>query len=87
FSMLSVIIIFALYILFIGDSVNSGLKFLPHPNRLMRAWMLPGMLASASITTSLGAYGVMISDRENKAIKETFTHLRSAEDRSRAAIS
>ncbi|MCE2347505.1 ABC transporter permease, partial [Streptococcus thermophilus] len=35
FSMLSVIIIFALYILFIGDSVNSGLKFLPHPNRLM----------------------------------------------------
>lgn len=26
FSMLSVIIIFALYILFIGDSVNSGLK-------------------------------------------------------------
>lgn len=53
FSMLSVIIIFALYILFIGDSVNSGLKFLPHPNRLMRAWMLAGMLASASITTSL----------------------------------
>ncbi|MGZ1202082.1 ABC transporter permease [Lactobacillus delbrueckii subsp. bulgaricus] len=73
FSMLSVIIIFALYILFIGDSVNSGLKFLPHPNRLMRAWMLAGMLASASITTSLGAYGVMISDRENKAIKDFYS--------------
>ena len=71
--MLSVIIIFALYILFIGDSVNSGLKFLPHPNRLMRAWMLAGMLASASITTSLGAYGVMISDRENKAIKDFYS--------------
>ncbi|MGZ1188693.1 ABC transporter permease, partial [Lactobacillus delbrueckii subsp. bulgaricus] len=69
----SVIIIFALYILFIGDSVNSGLKFLPHPNRLMRAWMLAGMLASASITTSLGAYGVMISDRENKAIKDFYS--------------
>lgn len=73
FSMLSVIIIFALYILFIGDSVNSGLKFLPHPNRLMRAWMLAGMLASASITTSLGAYGVMISDRENKTIKDFYS--------------
>lgn len=73
FSMLSVIIIFALYILFIGDSVNSGLKFLPHPNRLMRAWMLAGMLASASITTSLGAYGVIISDRENKAIKDFYS--------------
>ncbi|MBT8824447.1 ABC transporter [Lactobacillus delbrueckii subsp. bulgaricus] len=73
FSMLSVIIIFALYILFIGDSVNSGLKFLPHPNRLMRAWMLAGMLASASITTSLGAYGVMINDRENKAIKDFYS--------------
>ena len=71
--MLSVIIIFALYILFIGDSVNSGLKFLPHPNRLMRAWMLAGMLASASITTSLGAYGVMINDRENKAIKDFYS--------------
>lgn len=73
FSMLSVIIIFALYIFFIGDSINSGLKFLPHPNRLMRAWMLAGMLASASITTSLGAYGVMISDWENKAIKDFYS--------------
>lgn len=73
FSMLSVIIIFALYIFFIGDSISSGLKFLPHPNRLMRAWMLAGMLASASITTSLGAYGVMISDRENKTIKDFYS--------------
>lgn len=75
FSMLSVIIIFALYIFFIGDSISSGLKFLPHPNRLMRAWMLAGMLASASITTSLGAYGVMISDRENKTIKDFYSSL------------
>lgn len=73
FSMLSVIIIFALYIFFIGDSISSGLKFLPRPNRLMRAWMLAGMLASASITTSLGAYGVMISDRENKTIKDFYS--------------
>ena len=73
FSMLSVIIIFALYIFFIGDSISSGLKFLPHPNRLMRAWMLAGILASASITTSLGAYGVMISDRENKTIKDFYS--------------
>ena len=73
FSMLSVIIIFALYIFFIGDSISSGLKFLPHPNRLMRAGMLAGMLASASITTSLGAYGVMISDRENKTIKDFYS--------------
>lgn len=73
FSMLSVIIIFALYIFFIGDSISSGLKFLSHPNRLMRAWMLAGMLASASITTSLGAYGVMISDRENKTIKDFYS--------------
>lgn len=73
FSMLSVIIIFALYIFFIGDSISSGLKFLPHPNRLMRAWMLAGMLASASITTSLGAYGVMISDRDNKTIKDFYS--------------
>ena len=73
FSMLSVIIIFALYIFFIGDSISSGLKFLPHPNRLMRAWMLAGMLASASITTSLGAYGVMISDRETKTSKDFYS--------------
>ena len=73
FSMLSVIIIFALFFFFIGDSISSGLKFLPHPNRLMRAWMLAGMLASASITTSLGAYGVVISDRENKTIKDFYS--------------
>ena len=35
--------------------------------------MLAGMLASASITTSLGAYGVMISDRENKTIKDFYS--------------
>ena len=87
FSMLSVIIIFALYIFFIGDSISSGLKFLPHPNRLMRAWMLAGMLASASITTSLGAYGVMISDRENKTRSRTFIHPQSVDDRLQEAIS
>lgn len=73
FSMLSVVIIFVLYILFIGDSISSDLQFLPHPNRLMRAWMLAGMLASASLTTSLGAYGIMINDRENKTIKDFYS--------------
>ena len=32
--------------------------------------MVGGMLASTSITTSLGAYSLMVSDKENKCIKD-----------------
>lgn len=40
---------------------------------MMHAWVVSGMLASAALTTSMGAYGVMVSDRENKCIKDFYS--------------
>lgn len=73
FSLLGVIIIFCLFIFFIGDAVTEGLEFLDNADYVMNSWVVAGMLASSAITTSMGAYAVMVSDRENKCIKDFYS--------------
>lgn len=73
FSLLGVIIIFCLFIFFIGDSITEGLEFLDNAEYIMNSWVVAGMLASCSITTSMGAYAVMVSDREHKCIKDFYS--------------
>lgn len=73
FSLLGVIIIFALFLFFIGDSIMEGLDFLENVEELMNAWVVAGMLASSGITTSMGAYAVMVSDKEQKNGKDFYS--------------
>lgn len=73
FSLLGVIIIFCLFIFFIGDSITEGLEFLPNAKFVMNSWVVAGMLASSAITTSMGAYAVMVSDKEQKSIKDFYS--------------
>ena len=73
FSLLGVMIIFLLFIFFIGDSIIKDLDFLDNASYVMNSWMVAGMLASASITTSMGAYAVMVSDRERKCVKDFYS--------------
>ncbi len=73
FSLLGVIIIFCLFIFFIGDSITKGLDFLDNAKYIMNSWVVAGMLASSAITTSMGAYAVMVSDRENKCVKDFYS--------------
>ena len=73
FSLLGVIIIFCLFIFFIGDSITEGLDFLSNSEYVMNSWVVAGMLASSAITTSMGAYAVMVSDREHKCIKDFYS--------------
>ena len=73
FSLLGVIILFLLYIFFLGDSLVKELDFLPNAEFVMNSWIVAGMLASSSITTSMGAYAIMVSDKENKYIKDFYT--------------
>ncbi len=73
FSLLGVIIIFCLFIFFIGDSITEGLDFLENAEYVMNSWVVAGMLASSAITTSMGAYAVMVSDREHKCIKDFYS--------------
>ena len=73
FSLLGVIIIFCLFIFFIGDSITSGLEFMDNAKYVMNSWVVAGMLASSAITTSMGAYAVMVNDREHRCIKDFYS--------------
>lgn len=73
FSLLGVIIIFCLYIFFIGDSIVSGLEYIDNVSEIMNSWVVAGMLASAAITTSMGAYSLMVNDKERKIVKDFYS--------------
>lgn len=73
FSLLGVMIIFCLFIFFIGDSFTKKLTFLSNAEYMMNSWVVAGMLASSAITTSMGAYAVMVLDRERKCIKDFYS--------------
>ena len=70
FSLLGVLVIFALYKFFIGDSIIRGLDFLSDPKALMNEWVVAGMLSCCGMTTSLGAYGILVSDRAMNAVRD-----------------
>jgi multidrug/hemolysin transport system permease protein len=70
YSLLSVIIIFGLYVLFLGDVWASNLPKVPGARALTDSWIMAGILAVASVTTVMGAFGTMVEDRANKIIKD-----------------
>lgn len=70
FSLMAVFIIFALYLLFLGDVWASSLPKVEGVHTLMDSWLMSGVLAVASMTTVLGAFGTMVEDRANKIVKD-----------------
>jgi len=70
FSLLAVLIIFALYLLFLGDVWTSELPQVEGARTLMDNWIMAGVLAVTSMTTVLGAFGTMVDDRAKKIIKD-----------------
>ncbi|NLA53473.1 MAG: ABC transporter permease, partial [Clostridiales bacterium] len=75
FSLLSVIIIFLLYTLFLGDAWSGGSEFegAVGVRGLMDSWLMAGLLAVVSVTATLGAYGIMVEDRSRKIIKDFYS--------------
>jgi len=61
FSMLSILIIIALFALFLGQGFGD--------RHILDSWLMAGILAVASLTTSIGAFEIIISDRINKVAK------------------
>jgi len=59
FSMLSVLIIITLFALFLGGG-NWG------SDEIRDSWLMAGVLAVATVTTSLGAFSTMVEDRATK---------------------
>ena len=74
FSLLAVLIIIVLYLLFLGDVWNESddLSFIANPRLLMDSWTMGGILAVCSITTTMGAFGIMIEDKSKKLYKDFY---------------
>lgn len=66
FSLLAVFILIGLYALFLGDVWADSFSDIPDARGLMDTWMVAGLLAVTSVTTTMGAYGIMIDDKSRK---------------------
>ena len=70
FSLLSVFIIIGMYALFLGDVWSSGMSDVPNARNLMDRWIVAGLIAVTSVTTTMGAFGTMVEDKSKKIIKD-----------------
>jgi multidrug/hemolysin transport system permease protein len=71
FSLLAVFIIIGLYVLFLGNMLTSNMEWMGDSARfVMDSWIMAGLLAVTSLTTTMGAYGIMIEDKTKKVLKD-----------------
>lgn len=66
FSLLSVFIIIALYLLFLAENIVSSLPEFDHRAAFVFIWMFAGIIAVTTATATLGAFGKFIEDKVNK---------------------
>ena len=72
FSLLAVIIIIGLYVLFLGDTIAKDMTEINDARFLMDSWIMGGLLAVTSVTTTLGAFGTMVEDRAKGNAKDFY---------------
>ncbi|HBR32507.1 MAG: ABC transporter permease [Eubacteriales bacterium] len=72
FSLLAVFIIIGLYVFFLGDVWSSNIQ-VEKPRLIMDSWIMSGLLAVVSLTTTMGAFGIMVDDRHNKITKDFYS--------------
>ncbi|MFA5006061.1 MAG: ABC transporter permease [Candidatus Izemoplasmatales bacterium] len=71
FSMLGVIIIIGLYLMFLGNTMADVGQYAGENGRfMMDSWIMGGVIAAASITTAMGAFGTMVDDTQKKLIRD-----------------
>jgi len=72
FSLLSVFIIVGMYALFLGNVMVKSLQDLAGENArfLIDSWVMAGVLAVTSMTTTMGAFGTMVQDRSKKISRD-----------------
>ncbi|OQB24471.1 MAG: ABC-2 type transporter [Firmicutes bacterium ADurb.Bin182] len=69
FSMLAVIIVFMLYILFLGDMYAGNFQG-EGVRSMMNYWLMAGLITVTTVTSTLGAFSLIPYDRETKRIKD-----------------
>lgn len=71
FSLLSVILIIALYALFLGDVWTKSMSDqILNPRTIMDSWLMSGILSVISLTATMGAIGTMVDDKVKKIFKD-----------------
>src|SRR5665647_230272 len=72
FSLLGVLIIIGLYVLFLGNLIVKNLEgFVTIGARFtVDSWIMAGVLAVTTVTTTMGAYGAMVEDRSKKISRD-----------------
>ena len=73
FSLLAVLIIIGLYAMFLGDVWLSQFPGVDGARFLMNSWLIAGLLAVTSLTTTLGAFGIMVDDKTKKIAKDLYS--------------
>lgn len=73
FSLLAVLIVIVLYILFLADiqvkiiqDSAEGMLAEKDISYLVNSWILAGLLSITTVTSTLGTYGTMVKDTENR---------------------
>ncbi len=59
-------IVVGLYILFMRDNLIGGFAGVTNVEALLDAWMIAGVLGITPVTTTMGAYAIMVEDRAKK---------------------
>lgn len=72
FSFLGVIIVIGLYMMFLKNSLVTSINDhgVADMDILMDNWVMAGVVAITSITTTLGSLGIMVEDRAKKNLKD-----------------
>lgn len=73
FSLFGALLIIALYALFLGDTMTDSINMDINGSFIMNSWVMGGLIAAATMTTGMGAYGVMVNDEANKNYKDFYT--------------
>lgn len=71
-SLIAALVVIVLYVFFLGDSMKKSLTELAGADHIIDAWIMSGFISIASMTTTLGAMGLRIRDKENGCIKDFF---------------
>lgn len=72
FSLFGALLIIGLYALFLSDTMTDSIEMNEVGKFIMNSWVMGGLIAAATATTGMGAYGVMVNDIANKNYKDFY---------------
>ena len=73
FSLLSSLILIGLYFLFLGGTLSQEVADYINPDILMFNWLIAGILAISSISTTLTTFGTKVKDDEKDISKDFYS--------------